>query len=819
MGKSASVVVGYTYFGSYAMAICLGPVDILHAIYNGDTLVWEGPILRSEAMDVDGMTDLTTELGNIRFYWGTDTQNQDAILAAVQLDTGQGTAAVTVPNWPGLCYAVMNDIAFGQQTVPPQLYFVVSKFPDALGLNAADAITAVRVTNAGEGYNAAPTVSFGGPGAGAAATAIVKDGKVIGFELTNGGSGYATLPTVTLTPTSGGTGATAKATTFAEVEGDSHIPEVLYEALRSRFGLGLASGLIDSSSWATVGETLLDEDVTVSCWQDDYRSARDLIGAVLEYCDGVITREAGKLKLKLMRKEDPSGAPLIDETALTDEPQIDNSQFGETYNVAQVAFMDRDNSWEQSIEVYEDGANTDMLGGEIRTEQFDRPFVTRRSVAKTLAKQYGIKGGVPSVEYRLRLLPQYRTLKPGDLIRLSWAARGIVEEALRVMEVTLGEEQERIVSVLAVTDWTRDTSNDYVIPDDYFEVGGFVDKDGKDEFAITSQQPRCLTLPEDLRNIPGSGDDGVFVCIRRDDPSVNAGQVFVTWNPAIQEYENKGVLQTFPIQAEVIGWQRAGVETNHWLIRLRVTESIDIDALTGYLTPGTEYAFVSDGQTVRAKRGVTFSAGCRLDGVWSFLKSGHYTGTPYPGVFDFEVYQETGSDWNEERMALELSATAMRGPSSVMAVATRKKLPAVQFSDFAFRENVGNTPLSGVGTPDADWKRYVKVPVKNIKTVQTVDDATACYLDRNDTTEGEVTYSPNWGGRALVLAERLDYLAGIVMAGGGATTDYLAVQDLDVGLGKVLDGNETTAEEFVTLHTDADLLAQWDVGYYNGTRL
>nr|WP_329603243.1 phage tail tube protein [Pseudomonas fulva] len=80
----------------------------------------------------------------------------------------------------------------------------------------AGTIAAIDLTNGGTGYTSAPTVTFsGGGGTGAAATAIIADGKVIGFNITNAGSGYTSKPTITLT---GGAGTGAAATA---VLGDS----------------------------------------------------------------------------------------------------------------------------------------------------------------------------------------------------------------------------------------------------------------------------------------------------------------------------------------------------------------------------------------------------------------------------------------------------------------------------------------------------------------------------------------------------------------------------------------------------------------------
>lgn len=72
-------------------------------------------------------------------------------------------------------------------------------------------VTFIKLTAGGSGYTTAPTVTFsGGGGSGAAATAFIINGIVIGFRMTALGSGYTSAPSVTLSG-GGGTGATATA--------------------------------------------------------------------------------------------------------------------------------------------------------------------------------------------------------------------------------------------------------------------------------------------------------------------------------------------------------------------------------------------------------------------------------------------------------------------------------------------------------------------------------------------------------------------------------------------------------------------------------
>jgi hypothetical protein len=76
-------------------------------------------------------------------------------------------------------------------------------------------VSGVKVMIGGSGYAAAPTVGFtGGGGTGAAATALISNGKVVKVIMTNNGSGYTSAPTVAFTPAGADPGVGAAATAY-----------------------------------------------------------------------------------------------------------------------------------------------------------------------------------------------------------------------------------------------------------------------------------------------------------------------------------------------------------------------------------------------------------------------------------------------------------------------------------------------------------------------------------------------------------------------------------------------------------------------------
>jgi hypothetical protein len=96
---------------------------------------------------------------------------------------------------------------------------------------AATTISQVTVLEGGQDYTSAPTVVFtGGGGASAAATAIVRDRRVVGITVTNFGTGYTSAPVITFTG-GGGTGAIATCGIGQQVTINTHIPYAIHAPL------------------------------------------------------------------------------------------------------------------------------------------------------------------------------------------------------------------------------------------------------------------------------------------------------------------------------------------------------------------------------------------------------------------------------------------------------------------------------------------------------------------------------------------------------------------------------------------------------------
>ena len=150
-----------------------------------------------------------------------DTPNIEEIVVACNGAIFKSTSATSFATTSGTVTSGAVQVDFSQFN--NRLYYS----DGASNLHFTDGTTAFRqgtsvlsitVTNDGNSYGSAPTVTIGAPnlayGTTASAVATVASNKVTAITVTNAGSGYTSAPTVTITG-GGGSGATATASVSA----------------------------------------------------------------------------------------------------------------------------------------------------------------------------------------------------------------------------------------------------------------------------------------------------------------------------------------------------------------------------------------------------------------------------------------------------------------------------------------------------------------------------------------------------------------------------------------------------------------------------
>lgn len=105
-----------------------GPCDRLHAIWSGQTKIYEGPISRtggSPFASGSSISTLAPHAGTAYVHWGEDSQPVNTRLAQ---GSGHGTAGVGIASrWPGLCYVDYRPLALGSGPNWPNLEYEIER--------------------------------------------------------------------------------------------------------------------------------------------------------------------------------------------------------------------------------------------------------------------------------------------------------------------------------------------------------------------------------------------------------------------------------------------------------------------------------------------------------------------------------------------------------------------------------------------------------------------------------------------------------------------------------------------------------------------
>jgi len=779
---SQNVTTGYNYFGSAAQFVGIGPIDILHQIKNGDTVIWTGPIFRTTAMDGLGKTVLQTSIGRIRFYWGTETQAQDDLIQALVINQGNGAGTVPTPKFKRVAYAILDNCAFGGQTTPPTLLFEVSRFGSTFDCN--DRVTRASVDSGGTGYTSAPAVTFsGGGGTGAAATATIRNGVVRTITITDGGTGYTSDPTIGFVG-GGGSGASATAYRFRELSGDCILPEALYEMLTDTFyGMGIDTNQMNFDEFAAACAQIVTEDLGLSFSIDDETQVRALIGKLLPYIDAGFNESNGLIGIRLLRPEDTTGIEELTDSDFLDEPTCVNEMFEGTGTNIRLTFTERENEYETAVEPFNATFLTEVRGRPIDKEvRF--PYISRRSVAKAVAKRVGLRTALPVVSWSAKLKPSRSDLIPGQLVKMTVAKLGISQQVCRIETVSVGGSDNPDVDVTMVVERTRDTSNDYEIPTDFWATPATLDTAGGGDFEVTSCTPRLGVLPSGL--LDGAAD-GILVAFDNGDQLNRRASIGWTWDEALKEYAELEDTNASTIHGIVIGWERSGI--SNWILRVKFDNTDDVDTFAAAGNSATEFHFVTGRRNV--KLGSPTVDTHELELIWGTKVESGYFAAAGELTYDIEV---TSGSFSGQEISEETEGTGAQSPTEHIYFGRLEDFQIFTGNTIHWRDPIANAPIDpSTGTsPDTDLKRYVKVAMANHINAQEFSDVDPCTFDSDDTTMSpEGTYDPDWGVRAYSMAELADWALGQYFLDTTASL-YPDAEDLDDAGGAVYDGDETS---------------------------
>jgi len=277
-GGDQTYITGYKYYMSWAVGLCVGPVDELYTVFKNDDVVWSGNSTRPVSGGQE--TIVIPDFGSMTFFFGTSDQAAAFYLREAAIDdpmtrlvgpifeiqrerpAGSGPVDYST-NSRNLCWAFFLDCYIGEYNRMPTMRFVIRKTPE---------------------------IAF---------------------------SEHHQVQTLDYNPA-----------------------HAVYYILNTM--VGLPSAWLDSDSFAAAAATLKAESRGISINFNTFQSALDYISTITAHVDMVIRYGTdGKWHPKLIRNDyTPALLPLIDEETVLDDPSFSRPSWINTVNEIKVQYTE-----------------------------------------------------------------------------------------------------------------------------------------------------------------------------------------------------------------------------------------------------------------------------------------------------------------------------------------------------------------------------------------------------------------------------------------------------------------------------------------------
>lgn len=257
---------------------------------------------------------------------------------------------------------------------------------------------------------------------------------------------------------------------------DMNPAHIIREALTNQTwgGLGYPVADLDDGAFQTAANLLHAEGLGISLLWAKNSSVEDFIRLVLDHIDGVLffSHVTGLLTLKLVRNDYNIGAlPILDESNVLELVEYTNPSVSEAVNQLTVNYVDRDNN-PRSITVH-DLAGISRMGGTINAASVDFVGISDPDTAAKLATRELVQRCTPIASCVLEINRKNSGLEPGSCFVFNWAALGVQNVVMRVVEVEVGGSTAGSLRVKAVSDiygrsassFTTPTNSQWVSPE------------------------------------------------------------------------------------------------------------------------------------------------------------------------------------------------------------------------------------------------------------------------------------------------------------------------------------------------------------------
>lgn len=237
---------------------------------------------------------------------------------------------------------------------------------------------------------------------------------------------------------------------------DSNPACALYEILTDEiWGLDMDPGDVNTASFTAAGNTLFTEGNGWAYVMDRTQSAETVVKELLRQIDGLLYQDVGtgQVYLKLVRADyNPDTLPIYNEANVVSIDNFSRAAWNQTQNSVEIQYIDRAKDYTATSARAQDLANVRIQDGQQVLAQMSYPGIKTASTASVVATRELRQLAYPLAKARFTALRTAGSLRPGDVIKLSWQRYGISNLILRVTQVALGDLDDSRVTIDAFED-------------------------------------------------------------------------------------------------------------------------------------------------------------------------------------------------------------------------------------------------------------------------------------------------------------------------------------------------------------------------------
>ncbi len=241
---------------------------------------------------------------------------------------------------------------------------------------------------------------------------------------------------------------------------------IIYQALvDDRLPLCFGTAQLSDASFRAAADVYFAEGLGLCLAWTQQTTIGDFIQQVLEHCRSLLYVDPtdGLFNLKPLRADyDPDALAVYDEATIIAYESFTGASADELTSTVEVVYRDVETAQDSTVTVQNLGLLQQQFGAPTETVQL--PGLPTADLAARAAQAILDEKSLPLKRHRVRLTRAAAGLKPGDVIKFSWAKLGISESIVRVLAVNRGTLRDGAVVIEAIDDVFGFPLTSYIAP-------------------------------------------------------------------------------------------------------------------------------------------------------------------------------------------------------------------------------------------------------------------------------------------------------------------------------------------------------------------